>query len=72
MNFRLPASEHRHLNGVQLIDSKGSENSKIAKDYKIHGVPHYVLIDKNGRIASAFAPRPSSGAEIEKEINQLL
>ncbi|MBA4166515.1 MAG: TlpA family protein disulfide reductase [Chitinophagaceae bacterium] len=60
------------LSGVQLIDSKGSENSKIAKDYKIHGVPHYVLIDKNGRIASAFAPRPSSEAEIEKEINQLL
>jgi thiol-disulfide isomerase/thioredoxin len=60
------------LGGVQLIDYKGSENSKIAKDYKIHGVPHYVLIDKNGRIASAFAPRPSSEVEIEKEINQLL
>jgi thiol-disulfide isomerase/thioredoxin len=60
------------LSGVQLIDNKGSENSKIAKDYKIHGVPHYVLIDKSGRIASAFAPRPSSDAEIEKEINQLL
>jgi thiol-disulfide isomerase/thioredoxin len=60
------------LDGVQLIDDKGSENSKIAKDYKIHGVPHYVLIDKKGRIASAFAPRPSSEVEIEKEINQLL
>ncbi len=60
------------LQGIQLIDSKGSENSKIAKDYKIHGVPHYILIDKNGRISSAFAPRPSSGAEIEKEINRLL
>jgi thiol-disulfide isomerase/thioredoxin len=60
------------LQGVQLIDSKGSENSKIAKDYKIHGVPHYILIDKNGRISSAFAPRPSSGAQIEQEINRLL
>jgi thiol-disulfide isomerase/thioredoxin len=60
------------MEGIQLIDSNGSENSKIAKDYKIHGVPHYVLIDKNGRIASAFAPRPSSEAEIEKQINELL
>jgi thiol-disulfide isomerase/thioredoxin len=60
------------LGGIQLIDSEGSENSRIAKDYKIHGVPHYVLIDKSGRIASAFAPRPSSGAEIEKEIMLLL
>jgi len=60
------------LKGIQLIDSKGSENSKITKDYKIHGVPHYILIDKNGRIASAFAPRPSSGADIEKAIDQLL
>jgi len=60
------------LEGIQLIDSKGSENSKIAKDYQIHGVPQFILIDKNGRIASAFAPRPSSEAELEKEINQLL
>jgi thiol-disulfide isomerase/thioredoxin len=60
------------LDGVQLIDSIGSENSRIAKDYKIHGVPHYVLIDKNGKIASSFAPRPSEAAEVEKAINALL
>ena len=60
------------MEGIQLIDSNGSENSKIAKDYKIHGVPHYVLIDKNGHIASAFAPRPSMETEVEKQINELL
>ncbi|MBX3257660.1 MAG: TlpA family protein disulfide reductase [Chitinophagaceae bacterium] len=60
------------MGGIQLIDSNGSENSKIAKDYKIHGVPHFVLIDKKGRIASAFAPRPSMEAELEKQINELL
>lgn len=60
------------MEGTQLIDSNGSENSKIAKDYKIHGVPHYVLIDKNGRVASAFAPRPSMEVEVEKQINELL
>lgn len=60
------------MEGIQLIDSHGSENSKIAKDYKIYGVPHFVLIDKNGRIASAFAPRPSSAEDVEKQINDLL
>jgi thiol-disulfide isomerase/thioredoxin len=60
------------MGGIQLIDRNGSENSKIAKDYKIHGVPHFVLIDKKGRIASAFAPRPSMETEVEKQINALL
>ncbi|MBS1748718.1 MAG: TlpA family protein disulfide reductase, partial [Bacteroidetes bacterium] len=31
-----------------------------------------VLIDKNGRIASASAPGPSMEAEAEKQINELL
>lgn len=60
------------MGGIQLIDSNGSENSKIAKDYKIHGVPHFILIDKHGRIASAFVPRPSMETEVEKQINELL
>lgn len=60
------------MGGIQLIDSNGSENSKIAKDYKIRGVPHFVLIDKKGRIASAFAPSPSRETEVEKQINELL
>lgn len=60
------------MEGIQLIDNDGSTNSKIAKDYKIHGVPHFVLIDKKGRIASAFAPRPSEEVEVEKQINELL
>lgn len=59
------------LGGVQLIDKIGSVNSKIAKDYKVYGVPHYILIDKKGKIASSFAPRPSD-IEIEKQINALL
>lgn len=60
------------MGGIQLIDSNGSGKSKIAKDYKIHGVPHFVLIDKKGCIASASAPMPSMEAEAEKQINALL
>lgn len=60
------------LESIQLIESKGGTNSKIAKDYKIHGVPHYVLIDKNGKIASSYAPIPSMTDQLEKEINELL
>lgn len=60
------------LTGVQLIDSIGSEKSKIAKDYHIAGVPHFVLIDKYGKIVSASAPRPSETILLEKAINALL
>lgn len=59
------------MQGIQLIDSNGSTNSKIAKNYKVHGVPHFILIDKHGRIASASAPRPSMETEVEKQINEL-
>ncbi|HEX8376379.1 MAG TPA: redoxin family protein [Pedobacter sp.] len=60
-----------NLTGIQLIDDLGSTKSKIAKDYRIAGVPHFVLIDKNGKIASASAPLPSN-TKLEEEINKLL
>lgn len=38
---------------------KGTENS-ISKAYGINGIPHYILIDRQGRIISNNASRPSS------------
>lgn len=60
------------LTGVQLIDDTGSEKSKIAKDYYVSGVPHFVLIDKRGKIALTSAPRPSETSLLEKAIDGLL
>jgi hypothetical protein len=63
------AMKQEKLNGVHLVDPKGWQSS-ILKDYNFSSIPHYVLIDKDGRIVSADAPRPSGGAYMA--IKQLL
>lgn len=44
------------LAGVQLLASGWS---KITKDYKITGIPRFMVFDKKGNIVSVDAPRPS-------------
>ena len=45
------------LGGVQV---HASGWSKIAQDYKIKGIPRFMVFDKQGRVVSVDAPRPSS------------
>lgn len=54
--------------GMQLWSSGGFK-SKLAEDYKITGIPHYILIDEHGKLLNYSAPRPSSGTEIINLIN---
>lgn len=63
------AMKQEKLNGIHLIDPKGWQ-SQILKDYNFSSIPHYVLIDADGRIVNADAPRPSGGAYMA--IKQLL
>jgi thiol-disulfide isomerase/thioredoxin len=44
---------------------------EISELYLIHGIPRYILIDAQGKIVKANAPRPSSN-ELEGEILELL
>lgn len=46
------------LGGVQLM-ADNDWNSKFVKDYAIQGIPRFILIDPDGNIVSADAPRPS-------------
>jgi thiol-disulfide isomerase/thioredoxin len=48
-----------------------SDAVSVYSAYLITGIPRYVLIDRDGKIAKSFASRPSSG-EVEMEINELL
>ncbi|GGF35051.1 hypothetical protein GCM10011339_24200 [Echinicola rosea] len=57
--------------GVHLFVD-GAWQSELCNDYMIRAIPRYILIDKNGNIANAKAPRPSSGEDIRNEINALL
>lgn len=62
--------DQEKLGGIQL---HASGWSKITKDYKIKGIPRFMLFDKNGNIVSADAPRPSSSElkkMIETELNK--
>jgi thiol-disulfide isomerase/thioredoxin len=47
------------LGGVQLIGDSAFQSS-ICTDYKITGIPRFMVFDKNGNIVSVDAPRPSN------------
>lgn len=48
----------KELGGVQLLAPNGWE-SPFIKDFKINGIPRFILLDTEGNIVSADAPRPS-------------
>ncbi len=47
------------LGGVQLFAPDGWQSDFI-KAYQIYGIPRFILVDPEGKIVSASAPRPSS------------
>lgn len=49
----------KELGGVQLL-AKGDWSSSMIEDYQIKGIPRFILIDPDGNIVEAKAPRPSS------------
>lgn len=51
--------KNRELSGIQLMADNAWQSS-FPKDYKINGIPRFILIDPAGNIVSADAPRPSS------------
>ncbi|WP_194768156.1 TlpA family protein disulfide reductase [Tamlana sp. I1] len=48
----------KELGGIQLF-ADNSFKSKFVTDYAIKGIPRFILVDPNGNIVSADAPRPS-------------
>lgn len=54
----------RELGGMQLIADNGFRSSFI-QDYKINGIPRFILLDPQGNIVDANAPRPSNPQLVE-------
>jgi thiol-disulfide isomerase/thioredoxin len=54
----------KELSGMQLIADNGF-NSDFIRAYKINGIPRFILIDPEGNIVNADAPRPSSSQLID-------
>lgn len=48
----------QELGGVQ-VQAPDAWESEVTKEYKITGIPRFLLIDAEGKIVSANAPRPS-------------
>jgi thiol-disulfide isomerase/thioredoxin len=51
----------KNLGGIQLFAPQGWKSQFII-DYKINGIPRFILVDPDGNIVDASAPRPSDPA----------
>jgi thiol-disulfide isomerase/thioredoxin len=54
----------KDLKGIQLFADNNWE-SKFVEEYLIKGIPRFILIDPNGNIVNANAPRPSDEKLVE-------
>jgi hypothetical protein len=54
----------RNMGGIQLL-AKADDSSSFVKAYQINGIPRYILIDPQGNVVTADAPRPSDPKLIE-------
>ena len=51
--------EKKGMSGIQLIDVDAFKGD-FRKRYEIKSIPRFIVIDQEGKIVDAFAPRPSS------------
>jgi thiol-disulfide isomerase/thioredoxin len=56
--------KEKELGGVQLF-ADNDWKSQFIVDYDIKGIPRFILIDPEGKIVNANAPRPSSSKLVE-------
>lgn len=56
----------KNMHGVHVL-SEGEFNSPVSTRYGVTGIPHYILIDREGKIVNSNAGRPSMGAKEEIE-----
>jgi thiol-disulfide isomerase/thioredoxin len=59
----------KEMGGIQLLADK-AWRSDFVQGYKIMGIPRFILIDPNGNVVDANAPRPSS-PKLIKLFNEL-
>ena len=65
------AIKQEQISGYHYWLDKEQTNLMTEK-FNITGIPHYLLIDKNGQVVNDKAPHPSDRAEIMEKINELL
>ena len=66
----LAAIEKHKMGGMLNLTPERKSTPQFEEKYFVSSVPRYIVIDKEGKIVSAFAPKP--GKELEKIIKELL
>ncbi|MDY6801826.1 MAG: TlpA disulfide reductase family protein [Bacteroidota bacterium] len=66
------AVENLNLQGENYFFNKENTQLLRGKLNTFTGIPHYILIDKTGKIIDDDAPRPSSDNIIKEKLNKLL
>ena len=56
--------EAKKMKGLQLY-ATGAWNAEIITNYKIQGIPRFIIIDKEGKMVDGNAPRPSNPATFD-------
>ena len=56
------------MTGIQLFANGWSQ---IVKEYKIKGIPRFMVFDRNGNVVTIHAPRPSDPA-LKKLLEKVL
>lgn len=49
-----------------------NQGNFLAEKFGITGIPHYLMVDKSGKIMEGQPPRPSDKAEIREKLDELL
>lgn len=62
--------QSQHMTGNQLHQSDDPETS-MSKLYNVDSIPRFILVDEEGKIVTANAPRPSSGEQIREMIRSV-
>lgn len=63
--------DEKELKGLQIF-APNDWRSEIATSYNIKGIPRFIMVDDEGKIVSASAPRPSNGAGLEQMFAEVL
>jgi thioredoxin-related protein len=61
--------KEKQLGGIQLHASDATD--KFFKDYSVRGIPRYILIDKEGKIISSSAKRPSDN-KLKEQLDKII
>ena len=59
------------LSGINLI-AEGWTRNPVCKQYGIQGIPHYIVIDANGKIVDNNSPRPSETDRLYPELDKAI